>query len=283
VSAPSSISVPGRLTVTAQVAPGAAAADVTGFVVLTRGADTRRVPYWLAVSHPALAKEPHVLLTKPGVYDGNTARGQSRVVRYRYPTGGTSWAGPEVVYRVRIDKKVANFGVAVVSGRAVPHVVYAGDESHLVGYTGLPQSINPYLNRFGEARPIAGAVLPLPGTFDIVFDTRSKAQAGPFSFRFWVNDTTPPRLAVARGAPAGTVWVSATDSGAGVDPKSATASVDGRVTQISYADGRFVLHARPGAHRIVVSVSDYQEAKNMEDVAAITPNTATLKTTVRVG
>ena len=194
VSAPTSITVPGRLTVTAQVAPNAGAADLTGFVVLTHGADTRRIPYWVEVSHPALAKEPHVLLAKPGLYEGNTAGGATRVDRYRYPTGGTSWAGPEVVYRVRLAKKVANFGVAVVSGRAVPHVVYAGDESHLVGYAGLPQSINPYVSRFGQTRPIAGAVLPLPGTFDVVFDTRSKAQAGPFSFRFWVNDTQPPTL-----------------------------------------------------------------------------------------
>ena len=50
-----------------------------------------------------------------------------------------------------------------------------------------------------------------------------------------------------------------------------------------YAEGHFVLHATPGRHTIVVKLSDYQEAKNMEDVAGITPNTATLTTRVRVG
>jgi hypothetical protein len=33
----------------------------------------------------------------------------------------------------------------------------------------------------------------------------------------------------------------------------------------------------------VLTVSDYQEAKNMEDVVRITPNTSTLSRTVRVG
>jgi hypothetical protein len=184
---------------------------------------------------------------------------------------------------VRIARPVANFGVAVVSGSAIPHVVYAGDEDHMVGYTGLPQAINPYVARFGEFRPIAGAILPLPGTYDVVFDTRSKSQAGRFSFRFWVDDTTPPRLALQTGAPAGTIWVSATDTRAGVDPMSVTATVDGRSAQARYANGRIVVHATSGAHQLVVQASDYQEAKNMEDVAKITPNTTTLTRTVRVG
>ena len=43
-----------------------------------------------------------------------------------------------------ITRPVANFGVAVTSGKAIPHVVYAGDENHLVGYPGLPEVLNPY-------------------------------------------------------------------------------------------------------------------------------------------
>ena len=40
--------------------------------------------------------------------------------------------------------------------------------------------------------------------------------------------------------------------------------------------------ATRGRHQIVLSVSDYQEAKNMEDVPPILPNTARLATTVTV-
>jgi hypothetical protein len=40
--------------------------------------------------------------------------------------------------------------------------------------------------------------------------------------------------------------------------------------------------ATPGRHKIVVTVSDYQETKNMEDVPPILPNTSRLATTVTV-
>jgi subtilisin family serine protease len=281
-TAPTAVTVPGQLAVTATPSATAAPGDYTGFVVLTHGTDTRRIPFWVEVAHPVLGTEPHVNLTKPGTYTGTTVGGQTKVSTYRYPTGGPSYPGPEVVYRVTITKPVANFGVAVLSGRAVPHVVYAGDEDHLVGYTGLPQAINPYLSTYGEYRPIAGAVLPLPGTYDIVFDTRSAAAAGPFTFRYWVNDTKPPTLKVLHGAPPRTIWVSAVDAGAGVDPASISAAVDGKGVGAHYTQGRVVINAKPGTHTLVLHVSDFQESKNMEDVAPVTPNTATLTATVRV-
>jgi len=37
-----------------------------------------------------------------------------------------------------------------------------------------------------------------------------------------------------------------------------------------------------GRHKVVVHASDYQEAKNMENVPPILPNTATLTVTVTV-
>lgn len=276
------VTVPGQLAVSARVSASAASGDVTGFVVLTRGTDTRRIPFWLEVSHPVLARERHLVLRKPGAYTGTTLGGATTIDRYRYPTEKRTYPGPEVVYRVRITSQVANFGVAVTSGHALPHVMYAGDENHLVGYTGLPESINPYVANYASPRPIAGAILPLPGAYDVVFDTRSSAGAGPFTFHYWINDTTPPVLQLASGAPARTIWVSAVDDGAGVDPSTATATIDGRPAPVRYTAGRLVIHVSPGTHKLFVQVSDYQEAKNMEDVPAVTPNTATLTTTVRV-
>ena len=40
--------------------------------------------------------------------------------------------------------------------------------------------------------------------------------------------------------------------------------------------------AARGRHTLVLSVADYQETKNMEDVPPILPNTATLHATVTV-
>ena len=283
ITVPSSANVPGSLAVSATVADQAHSGDVTGFFVLTHGTDTRRIPFWLDVDHPLLVTEPARKLTTPGLYKASTKGGESKVSRYRYPTSGdVTYPGPEIVYRVRIARPLANFGVAVVSGRAVPHVVAAGDENHLVGYAGLPQTLNPYLKTFGQARPVAGAVLPAPGTYDIVFDSRSAAAAGPFQFRFWKNDTTPPRLRLI-SAKRSSVVVAVSDTGSGVDPHSVSATVDGHAAHTRFVNGKLTFGATPGSHEIVVTASDYEELKNMEDVAKIKPNTATLTRTVVVG
>jgi len=282
VYAPTAVTVPGALEVSATVAGHARSGSVTGFFVLSRGSDSRRIPFWVGIDHPALASEPVRHLPSPGLYNASTATGESKVVRYRYPTSGdTTYGGPEIVYRVTITRPVANFGVAVVSGSAVPHIVYAGDENHLVGYGGLPQTLNPYLKSFGQTRPVAGVVLPARGAYDVVFDSHSLRSAGPFRFRFWRNDTAPPRLRVV-STRNGVVVVSCVDAGAGVDPRSISATVDGHEARVRYSDGRLTFSADAGTHTIAVTASDYQELKNMEDVAKIKPNTATLTRSVTV-
>ena len=170
--------------------------------MLTRDGQTRRIPFWVEVEPSPASDEPAKRLSAPGIYRATTVGGESKVVRYRYPTKGDgSYPGPEVAYLVHVSKPIANFGVAVLSGSAIPHVVFAGDENHLTGFTGLPTDLNPYLETFGESRPVAGVDLPAPGSYEIVFDTRSASRAGPFTFRYWINDTTPPKLHVLDDRP----------------------------------------------------------------------------------
>ncbi len=279
VSTPVSVDVPGTLTVTAT--GGTAAGEVTGFIVLTNGADSRRIPFWFATSAPKLAGEPKLALKKPGSYRATTAGGPALITNYRYPSGGdVAYAGPERAYRVSITGRPANFGVVVTAGRATPHVTFDGAEDHLVGYPGLPIDLNPYRASYGKGVPVAGAVLPAAGYYDIVFDTRSAADAGPFSFRYWVNDTTPPTLRVVRTK--GSITVSAKDAGSGVDPSSIAATLDGKVVRVTFASGAIHIPAAKGKHLLVLKVADFQETKNMEDVPPILPNTRTLRTTVRV-
>jgi subtilisin family serine protease len=280
VSVPAAVTVPGSLAVTA-LASTATPGDVTGFVVLTRGTDVRRIPFWFTVSAPQLGREAHITLSRPGVYRGTTKGGPSLVSAYRYPTGGdVLYPGPERAYRVQVRGKPANFGAVVLTGRAVPHVTFAGAEDHLAGYTALPLDFNPYRKFFGTPVPIAGAVLPATGPYDIVFDTRSAASAGPFSFRFWINDVTRPKLTLL--STQGSIRVAATDAGSGVDPTSITATLDGKPAAARWIGGAITITARAGKHALVLNVSDYQETKNMEDVPPILPNTATLRATVRV-
>jgi hypothetical protein len=279
LTVPATVTVPGALTVTARAA--GEAGDVTGFVVLTHGPDVRRIPFWFTVSAPQLGGEAHTALTRAGTYRGTTKGGPSRISRYRYPTeGDVSYPGPERAYRVRISGGRANFGVAVLSGHVVPHVVLAGAEDHLAGYPGLPFDLNPYRKSYGARIPVAGSVLPAAGLYDVVFDTRSAGAAGPFSFRFWVGDATPPKLKVA--STRGAIRVVATDAGSGVDPASIVATLDGKPAVAKWLRGTINVAAGRGTHSLTLKVADYQETKNMEDVPRILPNTATLRATVRV-
>ncbi len=297
VGVPPTTTVPGTLTVTVTTSASSPSAELSGFVVLTRGADRRRVPYWLRVSVPALAGGKATTLTKPGTYTATTRGGRSLVSRYRYPESPTGLGfatvlpGPERVYRVTLARPVANFGVAITSRakgvRVEPRIVRAGDENRLTGYAALPFNLNPYLRTFQQPVLASGAILPAAGTYDIVFDSPSNASAGAFTFRFWVADTKPPTLGlrtklVKQG---GRVLVRAADGGSGIDPASLYVTVDGTERTARYAAGVVSFSTgglRAGKHAVIVQLSDFQETRNMENVARILPNTAVLKTTVTV-
>jgi hypothetical protein len=79
--------------------------------------------------------------------------------------------------------------------------------------------------------------------------------------------------------------IAVTDSGSGVDPGSVVARIDGRrvgartrgaTVSVSTAD------VARGTHVLRLQVSDYQETRNMENVARILPNTRILRVRVVV-
>ncbi|HEY2310798.1 MAG TPA: hypothetical protein VGH46_06750, partial [Gaiellaceae bacterium] len=126
---------------------------------------------------------------------------------------------------------------------------------------------------------------PDPGTYDFVFDTPTDSKPGAYTFRFWVNDTTPPsiRLLGGKHALGRPLRLAVHDSGSGVDPQGFSAKVEDKPVPLSYANGVLSLRTkdlRPGRATLVVTASDYQETKNMEDVGPVLPNTRTLRTTV---
>jgi subtilisin family serine protease len=290
LSAPPVVSVPGELVVTAAAVPGATQAEHSGFVVLTRGTDRRRIPYWFRVAAPALGAAQTTPLTRTGTYSGDTRGHPALVDSYRYPEDPRELGvprtllGPEQVFRVSLRKPVANFGVAVTGGNSLvqPRVVRAGDENRLLGELALPYNANPYLPGFEVPARVAGAALQGAGDYDVVFDSATQSGAGPFTFRFWIGDTTPPsaRLLSARG---GLLRISARDAGSGIDPARIRLSIDGRRRTARYDAGRGLVLAsihglRRGRHTLKLLVSDYQESKNMENVRRILPNTRRLST-----
>ena len=291
VRVPAQVTVPGGLRVDVAVPRTAPEEDVGGFVVLSRGSDTRRIPFWLRVERPRLRLDRHVTLRRPGRYRGNTSRGGARVSTYRYPEvppGGEGFpvllSGREVVYRVHVNRP-ANLGVAITGRgagvRVEPRIVRAGDENRLAGYSALPYDLNPYRSSYGRHRLVAGVILPAPGVFDIVFDTPRGARAGAFTFRYWVNDATAPsvRMLGVRGR---SLELAVTDRGSGVDPTAFTARVDGGSVPVSYSAGRArvsLAAVGSGRHSLVLTAADYQETKNMENVPRVLPNTRTFRST----
>jgi hypothetical protein len=272
--------VPGTLNVSATATT---AGDVTGFVVLTRGADTRRIPFWFHAEQPLLGGEKATALAKPGTYKGTTAGRQSLVSVYRYPQppDAPALTGPEQVFHVHLVRPVANFGIAVLRGNVTPRVVVGGDENHLAGYTALPLDLNPYRSTYGNDTPVAGAVLAAAGDYDVVFETLPGRTPGRFGFRFWTNDTTPPKIVVPKRAISRILGIRISDAGSGVDARSLKVTVDGKAATAKLRGSLVSLPLAAGRHVVRVTVSDNQEAKNMEDVGPILPNTRTLTATVR--
>jgi subtilisin family serine protease len=297
VTVPPTVAVPGELEIAVSTTTSAAQGDVSGYVVLTRGGDVRRVPFWGHAAVRALSRQRVLHLARPGLYRGSTSGRPAVVSRYRYPENPrgigvtTILAGPELVYRFRLTKAVANFGVVVTQlapgSRVEPRVVAGLDESRLTGYAGLPIAHNPYLEGFRDTVLAAGALSPLPGEYAVVFDSAGRPAAGRFTFRFWVDDVRPPTLrlrtrAVDIGDP---IVVAATDAGSGVYPENIVATVGGRLVRPKYERGVVRIDTRRlprGRHRLRLRVSDYQETKNTENVARILPNTRFLTATITV-
>ena len=205
VSVPPTVTVPGPLpvTVTTTKAPDA---EATGYVVLTRGAEKRRIPYWFRTGAARLANAKTTPLRRAGSYSSTTKGGAARITSYSYPQSPSGFGfspklpGPERVFRLTLGRPATNFGVVVTSRakgvRVEPRIVHAGDERRLTGYAALPFNLNPYLRTFGEPVLAAGTILPAAGAYDIVFDSRSGCERGEVRVPFLAQ-----RLDAARSRP----------------------------------------------------------------------------------
>lgn len=294
---PSSVDVPGTLAWEARVPAGAREGEISGYVVLRRGAEVRRVPFWGRVAVPQLGRHAARPLVRDGLYRATTRGRPALVTRYRYPEDARALGvtlmlrGPELVYRFRLTRPAVNFGVSITQrgpgSRVEPRVVSGFDENRLTGHAGLPLHMNPYLEGFREPVLAAGALSPRAGEYGIVFDSGSRASAGAFTFRFWVNDVTPPTLrfrsrAVSRGRD---VEIVASDAGSGVFAPSIRVLVGGVPRPHTFRNGVIRIGTAglaSGRHRLQIRVSDVQETKNTENVRRILPNTRSVTTTITV-
>ncbi|MDX6561532.1 MAG: minor extracellular serine protease Vpr, partial [Gaiellales bacterium] len=228
-TAPPELTVPpggaALLPVTLTIPPDATEGDAAGYVVLTQGTRSRRIPYWAHVERPRFATATSYLL-HPGIVRGSTRGQPDRVQRYRYPayTGALglpmNWRGGEMLYRFHLSRRAINVGVTVEpldGGGLRPFLLRGLDENRVAGESGLPIDVGPSLT--DDPVPSAGLFGAPPGDYAVAIDS-AKRRGGPFRLRFWVNDVTPPALGrLLVSADARALRVPVTDAGSGVDPR----------------------------------------------------------------
>jgi minor extracellular serine protease Vpr len=321
-TAGASLDVPGPVTVppggeadlavVARAATDAVQGEDYGFVVLHKGAVTRRVPYFFLVDRPALANAPALPLKK--TQRGDTRTGVDRVDAYRYPTAPFGNApdtppmledGAETVYSTLVEKPAVNAGVSVVletpGARVDPFYLGAKDENTVQGFAGTPVNVNALTSSYLLPIGAAGASFPREQRFYVSVDSGrdrfdGHSLAGQYQLRSWVDDVTPPSLTllttrVAAGRP--TLVLQASDSQSGVDPQSLTIGYKGVLVGASAYDPESGIAVFPlpkaapalvgGTTDLRIVASDFQEGKNIETVGpSLMPNTRSIRVRVRV-
>jgi subtilisin family serine protease len=296
------------LPVSAHVAANATPGDDMGFVVLTKGAVTRRIPYYFEVSKPALANVAATELRPE--QSGDTITGPNAVSLYRFPSwpfgpppaySGSPYAQPgaEKLYTIQLGVPVVNFGVSVLAQSADseidPFVLGSKDENDVQGYAGLPVNVNGLMFDYRADIESAGASYPLAKRYYIAVDSGSGAFTrqslpGRYVLRAWVDDLRPPSVKlvttrISAGRP--TVVALAKDSQSGLDPLSLVLNYNNNVLLGASAydptTGLILFVIPSNAPKItaakkkkaaMVIASDNQETKNVNTVGAnVLPNT----------
>jgi len=317
LSVPSLITVPpggeADVGVLAQASSGATAGDQMGFVVLTKGTVSRRVPYYFEVTRPALEALPATELQ--GVQTGDTVTGTNNVTQYRWPSWpfgpppnygtspGQNETGAERLYTILVSQPTVNVGVSVLdqSPNSIidPWFLGSKDENDVQGYAGTPVNVNSLMYDYKADVESAATVFPLTKRYYVAVDSGSdpftgQSFPGQYVLRAWVNDLTPPKLTlltttVAAGRP--TLVVHATDSQSGVDPFSLVIAYNKILLGASAYDptvgvALFAIPANApalkGKTKATVSASDFEEAKNVNTIGTnILPNTQYDNTTIK--
>jgi hypothetical protein len=278
-----------------------------GFIVLTKGAVSRRIPYYFEVVKPALSGVPATELKV--LQSGDTITGQSAVSQYRFPSWpfgppptysgpGYSEPGAERLYSIRLSVPAINFGVSVLAQSANseidPWMLGSKDENDVQGYAGLPVNVNGLMFDYRADIEAAGASFPLAKRYYVAVDSGSNAFTGQslpgrYVLRAWVDDLRPPSLKLittrlAAGRP--TVVAVARDAQSGIDPLSLVLAYNNNVLlgASAYDPGTslvlFVIPSTAPAikagkkKKAILIASDNQEAKNVNTIGPnVLPNT----------
>jgi subtilisin family serine protease len=293
------------LPVTVRVAADATTGNDFGFVELTNGSVTRRIPYAFTIERPALANAPVTAIKQ--IQTGTTKTGTNRVSVYCCPSEpfgpppdyfGTPMneSGAEHLYSIDIQRPVTNFGVSIVaesSGALVdPWILGSKNEGDVQGYAGTPVNVNSLMYDGSLDIGVAGAQFPVLKRYYVAVDSRSdpftnRPQPGQYALNAWIDDVTPPAVRflttkVSAGRPL--IVAQAVDDQSGVDPLSIALGYSDRLVAPSAYDpasGLLLIGLppaapalRPGTVKADLQVSDNQESKNINTFGSdVLPNT----------
>ncbi|MFN2468161.1 MAG: S8 family serine peptidase [Gaiellaceae bacterium] len=298
----------------ARVALGAVPGEQFGFIVLRRGADQRRIPYFFLVSRPQLEGVPARKLEPLQV--GTTATGVSKVGLYRFPSTpfgpAPNFVGPpmaetgaERLYVTNLNRVSANIGVSVIASSegSLIHPFFLGsrDENDVQGYTGTPVNVNAYMFDYRFEVGAAGVQFPTQGKYYVAVDSgrdrfTGRAQAGSYLLNAWVNDVLPPAVQlvttqVSAGHPLLVARIG--DNASGVDPFSLVISYNRALVGAAFYDpfsgiALFPLPSqapalKAGRTDALLVASDYQETKNLDQASTVSvmPNTTFRQVRIR--
>jgi minor extracellular serine protease Vpr len=302
------------ISVVARAAATADPGEEMGFVVLTKGTVTRRVPYYFIVTKPALERATATELKTFVV--GDTIRGESNVSQYRWPswpfgpppdyTGpAMNESGAEDLYTTLLAVPAINLGVSVLqqSPNSIidPWLLGSKDENDVQGYAGTPVNVNALMYDFKVDVEAAATVFPRTKRYYVSVDSGSdpftgQAYPGQYILRSWVDDLSPPALLmlttrIAAGRP--TLAALAFDGQSGVDPLSLVIAYNKVLLGAAAYDpisGIVLFPIPPNAPAIkagkrtgILSASDFQEAKNVNTIGTdVLPNTNYLNVKFKV-
>jgi minor extracellular serine protease Vpr len=295
----------GELVAIARASADAVSGEDYGFIVLRRGDVTRRIPYAVVVSKPALASMTAQKLA-PFV-TGDTRQGTSRVSVYCCPSEPfgpppdyigkpMNETGSEHLYVTSVDKPLINMGASVwasSNGAIVdPWFLGSKDEHDVQGYDGTPVNQNDLMFDYSLNVGAAGTAFPRLGQYYVAVDSgsdpfTSRPLPGSYTLRSWQNDLKPPvaRILTTRvGAGHPTIVARILDAKSGVDPLSLAIGYRRVLVGAALYDAFSGLALFPlpaGAPRIPagriplqLEASDYQETKNLETIGKnLLPNT----------
>ncbi len=206
LDAPATLEVPagGSQTLELSLRPpsGSSIGNRSGNVVLTSGVRTRAHPLVGLRGAPAPGQAHSRPLTAGRWIKGDTREGAKLVQHYRWPSGPAGSGLPRIYPgREQLWSFTRSGGrrATPASSPTAPssrRSCWPATRTASPASPRCPSNGNPYLETYGRFERVSGLLVPRPGRYFVVVETRPGHKPGPYRLRLWIDDRTPPAISV---------------------------------------------------------------------------------------